>query len=76
MGFDTLDPPRQEAISATDRSSNAALAASFNPETQENSNAQPAFLQNRILAQIKSRRWFNRFRILHGRRANDALAGG
>jgi hypothetical protein len=24
-------------------------------------------LQNRILAQVKSRRWFNRFRILHGR---------
>jgi hypothetical protein len=34
---------------------------------QENGNPQPAFLQNRILAQVKSRRWFNRFRILHGR---------
>jgi hypothetical protein len=32
LGFDTLDPLRQEAISATDRSSNAALAASFNLE--------------------------------------------
>jgi hypothetical protein len=35
LGFDTLDPLRQEAISATDRSSNAALAASFNPESQQ-----------------------------------------
>jgi hypothetical protein len=31
LGFDTLDPLRQEAISATGRSSNAAPAASFNP---------------------------------------------
>ena len=40
------------------------------PKTQENSNPQPPFLQNRILAQVKSRQWFNRFRILHGRLLN------
>src|SRR5215831_13709689 len=30
--------------------------------------AHPAFLQNRLLAQVKSSRSINRFRILHGRR--------
>jgi hypothetical protein len=30
LGFDTLDPLRQEAIYATGHSSNAAPAASFN----------------------------------------------
>jgi hypothetical protein len=38
-----------------------------NPKTQENRDPPPAFLQNRILAQVKSLRCFNRFRILHGR---------
>jgi hypothetical protein len=30
--------------------------------------------KNRILAQVKSRRWFNRFRILHGRLVKFALS--
>jgi hypothetical protein len=38
-----------------------------NPKTQENRDPPPAFLQNRILAQAKSQRPINRFRILHGR---------
>src|SRR5882724_4618140 len=38
-----------------------------NPKTQENRDPPPAFLQNRILAQVKSSRQINRFQILHGR---------
>src|SRR5262245_43347133 len=38
-----------------------------NPKPQENRHAHPAFLQNRLLAQVKSSRSINRFRILHGR---------
>src|SRR5262245_37802293 len=38
-----------------------------NPKPQENRHAYPAFLQNRLLAQVKSSRSINRFLILHGR---------
>src|SRR5258705_8603982 len=38
-----------------------------NPKTQEIRHPHPAFLQNRLLAQVKSQRSINRFRILHGR---------
>src|SRR4029079_6815382 len=38
-----------------------------NPKTQENHHPPTAFLQNRILAHVKSPRRINRFRILHGR---------
>ena len=40
-----------------------------NPEsqTQENRDPSPAFLQNRMLAHVKSQRRINHFRILHGR---------
>src|SRR4029078_5198325 len=38
-----------------------------NPKTQENRHPPTAFLQNRILAHVKSPRQINRFRILHGR---------
>src|SRR5262249_48654702 len=38
-----------------------------NPKPQENRHAHPAFLQNRLLAQVKSSRSINRFLILHGR---------
>src|SRR6516162_587348 len=38
-----------------------------NPKPQENQHTHPAFLQNRLLAQVKSSRSINRFRILHGR---------
>jgi hypothetical protein len=38
-----------------------------NPKTQENRDEHRAFLQNRILVQIKSPRSINDFRILHGR---------
>src|SRR3954447_10371034 len=36
-------------------------------KTQENQDLPTAFLQNRILAPVKSQRQINRFRILHGR---------
>src|SRR6478672_186503 len=38
-----------------------------NSKTQENQDLPTAFLQNRILAHVKSQRRINRFRILHGR---------
>src|SRR3954447_25086956 len=38
-----------------------------NSKTQENQDLPTAFLQNRILARVKSLRQINRFRILHGR---------
>src|SRR3954471_21647469 len=38
-----------------------------NSKTQENQDLPTAFLQNRILARVKSQRQINRFRILHGR---------
>ena len=41
-----------------------------NPKTQEFRHPHPAFLQNRLLAQVKSPRSINRFRILHGRLIN------
>src|SRR5437016_5647671 len=43
-----------------------------NPKTQENQHPPPAFLQNRILDQLKSQRQINRFRILH-RRLDGAM---
>ena len=45
-----------------------------NPKTQENQDLPTAFLQNRILAHVKSQRWINRFRILHGRRTSNYFA--
>jgi hypothetical protein len=60
---------RKEAVwhSHSSNKFNAAPAASFNPKTQENQDLPTAFLQNRILAHVKSQRRINRFRILHGR---------
>ena len=55
--------PRQR-ISPSKESRTAHIG---NPKPQENPHAHPAFLQNRLLAQIKSSRSINRFRILHGR---------
>jgi hypothetical protein len=47
-----------------------------NPKTQENRDPPTAFLQNRILAQLKSPRRINRFRILHGQlRSNCNFLG-
>src|SRR5262249_54448080 len=46
-----------------------------NPKPQENPHAYPAFLQNRLLAQVKSSRSINRFRILHGRLPRSAVIG-
>src|SRR5262245_10323164 len=48
-------------------SKESRTAQSGNPKPQENSHAHPAFLQNRLLAQVKSSRSINRFLILHGR---------
>src|SRR5262245_19985836 len=56
--------PRQR-ISPSKESQTAQIG---NPKPQENPLAHPAFLQNRLLAQVKSSRSINRFRILHGRR--------
>src|SRR5205085_9216007 len=47
-----------------------------NPKTQENQHPPPAFLQNRILDQLKSQRQINRFRILHRRRQSPACRSG
>src|SRR5262249_20948450 len=55
--------PRQR-ISPSKESRTAQIG---NPKPQENPHAHPAFLQNRLLAQVKSSRSINRFRILHGR---------
>src|SRR6516164_11049091 len=55
--------PRQR-ISPSKESQTAQIG---NPKPQENPLAHPAFLQNRLLAQVKSSRSINRFRILHGR---------
>src|SRR5207342_3061421 len=46
-----------------------------NPKTQENQDLPTAFLQNRILAHVKSPRRINRFRILHGRRSRPSTSG-
>jgi hypothetical protein len=54
--------PRQR-ISPSKESRTAQIG---NLKPQENSHAHPAFLQNRLLAQIKSSRSIKRFRILHG----------
>src|SRR5258705_1849694 len=45
-----------------------------NPKTQENQDLPTAFLQNRILAHVKSQRRINRFRILHRRRYTRAIS--
>src|SRR5256714_2913414 len=55
--------PRQR-ISPSKESRTAQIG---NPKPQENPHAHPAFLQNRLLAQVKSSRSINRFLILHGR---------
>src|SRR5262249_58201985 len=55
--------PRQR-ISPSKESRTAQIG---NPKSQETPHAHPAFLQNRLLAQVKSSRSINRFRILHGR---------
>src|SRR5258705_10685808 len=47
-----------------------------NPKTQEIRHPHPAFLQNRLLAQVKSQRSINRFRILHGRLIGKLLIKG
>jgi len=46
-----------------------------NPKTQENRDEHGAFLQNRILAQIKSQRSINGFQILHGRLPSKLIEG-
>src|SRR6476620_11174434 len=46
-----------------------------NPKTQENQDLPTAFLQNRILAHVKSQRRINRFRILHRRPPTEAAFG-
>src|SRR5262245_11600457 len=55
--------PRQR----TSPSKESPTAPTGNSKPQENTLAHPAFLQNRLLAQVKSSRSINRFRILHGR---------
>src|SRR5258705_10214655 len=58
MAFPCLRiPPSKESCAPPDG----------NPKTQEIPHPHPAFLQNRLLAQVKSQRSINRFRILHGR---------
>src|SRR5258705_4573998 len=58
MAFPCLRiPPSKESCAPPDG----------NPKTQEIRHPHPAFLQNRLLAQVKSQRSINRFRILHGR---------
>src|SRR5262245_64188075 len=52
--------PRQR-ISPSKESQTAQIG---NPKPQENPLAHTAFLQNRLLAQVKSSRSINRFRIL------------
>src|SRR5262245_33753314 len=55
-------------------SKESRTAQSGNPKPQENRHAYPAFLQNRLLAQVKSSRSINRFLILHGRQNNQRVA--
>src|SRR5262249_53935071 len=55
--------PRQRILPSKE----SRTAQIGNPKPQENPHAHPAFLQNRLLAQVKSSRSINRFRILHGR---------
>jgi hypothetical protein len=50
---------------------NLAVKGIMNPASRESQNARkprpaPGFLANRLLAQVKSQRSINRFRILHG----------
>src|SRR5713101_7389646 len=56
-------------LSSNSESAIKGITKRRNPESkmQENRDPPPAFLQNRILAQAKSQRHINRFRILHGR---------
>src|SRR5258705_9439757 len=61
MAFPCLRiPPSKESCAPPDG----------NPKTQEIRHPHPAFLQNRLLAQLKSQRSINRFRILHGRQTD------
>src|SRR4029077_20928943 len=61
----SVSPPQRISPSKESRSRQIR-----NPKTQENHYQPTAFLQNRILAQVKSPRRINRFRILHGRLTN------
>ena len=54
----------QQQISPSKKSRSAQIRYL---KTKENRNPRPAFLQNRIIAQAKSPRQINRFRIPHGR---------
>src|SRR5262249_11897327 len=60
----------QQRISTSKESRTTQIG---NPKPQKNRHAHPAFLQNRILGQVKSSRSINRFRILHGRLGSLAL---
>src|SRR6266481_3239704 len=57
-------PPNSESR----RHKESRTAQIGNPKTQENRHQHRAFLQDRILVQIKSHRSINDFQILHGRR--------
>src|SRR6202011_4731460 len=59
-----MAPPNSESR----RHRESRTAQIWNPKTQENRDEHRAFLQNRIVVQIKSQRSINDFRILHGRR--------
>jgi len=63
--------PRQRISSSKE----SRAAQSGNPKPQENRHAHPAFLQNRLLAQVKSSRSINCFLILHGRLTSAAGEG-
>src|SRR5258708_6397856 len=63
----------QQRISPSKESRTAQIG---NPKTQENRNEHMAFLQNRILAQIKSQRSINDFQILHGRLSTSSRTTG
>src|SRR5437899_6897784 len=58
---------------------NLAVKGIMNPASRGSQNARnpttstPGFLANRLLAQVKSQRSINRFRILHGRPDNTRL---
>ena len=56
-------PPNSESR----RHKESRTAQIGNPKTQENRHQHRAFLQDRILVQIKSHRSINDFQILHGR---------
>src|SRR5262249_23129154 len=67
-------PPHPKPPAREKRTPHTRTAQSGNPKPQENRHAYPAFLQNRLLAQVKSSRSINRFLILHGRQNNQRVA--